>query len=408
MTCEVAVMNKRGVALAADSAVTLGDGEKVYLTAEKLFPVSSANGAGASIVPVGIMTYGAADIMGVPWETVVKLYAHKLGQRQFDRLEQYAQDFLRFVEGSQVLFPGPVQRRFFRLSVGSYWFQFYLNPLNDLLEKNPEDRKRAAAVLAELIDKDSEDTRTNCPMLEELGEGYGDRVVEEYAAELGELEEEIFGDFKFPKDIGQRLRESVKLMVTRNIFGEFSSTVVFAGMGEAEALPALFQYRVGTLVAGRLRFAKIDEARVDHDTDAVVVPMAQRQVIDMFYGGIWPELRPKLVEIAHSCLFDKTNGGGRKAAEKMRKDFEESFNDALNREIRESYTASLINAVGGLPRQELAGLAEALVSITIFVAKMSAGKRETVGGPIDVALISKGDGFVWVKRKQQMQGFSIG
>jgi len=61
------------------------------------------------------------------------------------------------------------------------------------------------------------------------------------------------------------------------------------------------------------------------------------------------------------------------------------------------------------PRKlELAGLAEALVSITIFVAKMSAGKRETVGGPIDVALISKGDGFVWVKRKERMQSFSIG
>ena len=24
---------------------------------------------------------------------------------------------------------------------------------------------------------------------------------------------------------------------------------------------------------------------------------------------------------------------------------------------------------------------------------------ETVGGPIDVAVISKGDGFVWIKRK---------
>jgi hypothetical protein len=37
MTCEVAVMNKRGVALAADSAVTVGNGFKVYHTAEKLF-----------------------------------------------------------------------------------------------------------------------------------------------------------------------------------------------------------------------------------------------------------------------------------------------------------------------------------------------------------------------------------
>jgi len=30
--------------------------------------------------------------------------------------------------------------------------------------------------------------------------------------------------------------------------------------------------------------------------------------------------------------------------------------------------------------------------------KMSQG-IETVGGPIDVAVISKGDGFVWIKRK---------
>ena len=29
MTCEVAVMNKRGIALAADSAVTLGNGRRI-------------------------------------------------------------------------------------------------------------------------------------------------------------------------------------------------------------------------------------------------------------------------------------------------------------------------------------------------------------------------------------------
>ena len=26
-------------------------------------------------------------------------------------------------------------------------------------------------------------------------------------------------------------------------------------------------------------------------------------------------------------------------------------------------------------------------------------EMETVGGPIDVAVISKGDGFIWIKRK---------
>jgi len=28
---------------------------------------------------------------------------------------------------------------------------------------------------------------------------------------------------------------------------------------------------------------------------------------------------------------------------------------------------------------------------------------ETVGGPIDVAVISKGDGFIWIKRKHYLR-----
>ena len=43
-------------------------------------------------------------------------------------------------------------------------------------------------------------------------------------------------------------------------------------------------------------------------------------------------------------------------------------------------------------------MAEALVSLTSFKRRVSAD-AETVGGPIDVALISKGDGFIWIKRK---------
>ena len=85
MTCEVAVMNRRGIALAADSAVTLGEGAKIYHSAEKLFPLSLA-------APVGIMTYGLADFMGVPWEIIIKIYGQKLDGRKFETLEQYAHD----------------------------------------------------------------------------------------------------------------------------------------------------------------------------------------------------------------------------------------------------------------------------------------------------------------------------
>jgi hypothetical protein len=43
-------------------------------------------------------------------------------------------------------------------------------------------------------------------------------------------------------------------------------------------------------------------------------------------------------------------------------------------------------------------MAESLVAITALKRRVTLG-AETVGGPIDVAVISKGDGFIWIKRK---------
>ena len=63
------------------------------------------------------------------------------------------------------------------------------------------------------------------------------------------------------------------------------------------------------------------------------------------------------------------------------------------------YIDPITTVVAMLPKHELASMAESLVSITSFKRKIGRGS-ETVGGPIDVAVISKGDGFVWVKRKQ--------
>lgn len=43
-------------------------------------------------------------------------------------------------------------------------------------------------------------------------------------------------------------------------------------------------------------------------------------------------------------------------------------------------------------------MAEALVHLTSLKRRISMDD-ETVGGPIDVAVISRGDGMVWIKRK---------
>jgi hypothetical protein len=76
MTAEIAVMNKSAVALAADSAVTIGTHPhiKVYNGINKLFALSKLS-------PVGVMVYGQAEFMGVPWEPKIKLCRRHLGKQ---------------------------------------------------------------------------------------------------------------------------------------------------------------------------------------------------------------------------------------------------------------------------------------------------------------------------------------
>lgn len=57
-----------------------------------------------------------------------------------------------------------------------------------------------------------------------------------------------------------------------------------------------------------------------------------------------------------------------------------------------------MSVVSHLPKDELAAMAETLINLTSFKRKVTMD-AQTVGGPIDVAIISKKDGFVWVKRK---------
>jgi hypothetical protein len=97
MTAEIGILNPMGVALAADSAVTIsaaseaGGRTKIYNSANKLFSLSKFH-------PVGIMVYGNAALMGFPWETIIKVFRAKLGDKQFDHLNDYCEQFFEGVK----------------------------------------------------------------------------------------------------------------------------------------------------------------------------------------------------------------------------------------------------------------------------------------------------------------------
>ena len=88
MTSEIAIMNRKGVALAADSVDTVSRGGnqttgKSYDTLHKVFRLPNTHS-------VGVMFYGNADCMGVPMETLIRMYP---GNKALPALTDYVADF---------------------------------------------------------------------------------------------------------------------------------------------------------------------------------------------------------------------------------------------------------------------------------------------------------------------------
>jgi ATP-dependent protease HslVU (ClpYQ) peptidase subunit len=91
MTAEIGIMNKTAIVLAGDSAVTIGDGKKVYNTANKIFQLCSRG-------TVGIMVYNNANWMGIPLETIIKSYSNEFGNSTLPNLEDYKKSFIDFLK----------------------------------------------------------------------------------------------------------------------------------------------------------------------------------------------------------------------------------------------------------------------------------------------------------------------
>lgn len=386
-------MNKRGVALAADSAVSIGDGQRVYHTAEKLFRLSNA--------PIAIMTYGCSEIMGVPWEILINTYIQQFGSRRFSTVEQYAMDFLHFVEGAEMFFPASAQEEWFLNIVESVWRANIREPW---LKKLGGDKKRHSAKASSLLLQTvkAEIARfQKVPQIETLGDEHGEKLFAVYGEGLRNLEDRVYHNVGLTDEIRDGLKLIAKLMHTRQWFhpDNFSGIVV-AGYGEAEPFPSLYIYSVGTIVSSKLRWIKNDEAHVDRAHPVIVIPFAQTDMIDLFCHGIYPTLKERLGEIISEYLLLQK---ARKPSKLKIQIIANDVRKIIEREFQEKYTVPVIGAVEVLSRCDLAKLAEALVSLTAFKARMSVGQQEAVGGPIDVAVISKGEGFAWVKRKSPIE-----
>jgi hypothetical protein len=408
MTAEVAILNKSAVALAADSTVTISRGSsdrKTYNSVNKLFTMSKHE-------PVGAMVYGDASFMGVPWEVIVKEYRRELQRKSFGTLREYLSDFVAFVERAEYL----------RETQGSHVWRIAFRVLQVIalavkercgtsaMPMSPtEATANADAVITEWRDR-----LNSFENLAIAGPDFLAQLQARYDKELREARDDAFEDTGVVlSDFAMTalLDIAAKAIATGRIPPE--TGLVVAGYGAEQVFPAVIT--ISPLLLACDRFLFNENAGKCYDVDmaheAALIPFAQQDVVTTFLDGIDPQIH-QIVDSSVSQLLEdfpsvametlKVEPAGKETEiaelrEKM-KQVKAEFFKKISDYKRESHTDPLIDVIAVLPKDELAAAAESLVSLTAIKRKMSL-EIETVGGPIDVAVISKGDGFVWIKRK---------
>lgn len=412
MTSEVVVMNRLGIALASDSAasVDIAGRTKIY-SANKLFMLSSRH-------PVGVMVYNNSSLLGVPWETILKMFRVHLGARSFASLEKYTSELLSFLSGNQHLFPPHIQKRYFLLLVKKFYEsindQVIKRVINYSREVDGEVPVNQLEMLGNVIDelviewREKEDICQECFGIEDVG----GKLVGEASGEINDI---IMNSFpSADNELVHKIQELAKLIVNKKeILNESLSGIVIAGYGDSEYFPVMDQIELGEILFDKPKFNRLETLRISADTPSVIKPFAQSDVVLTFLHGISPAFENKtiteiikiMIEIPKEVI-DAMPGVSRKRKDTYKQKVQGVTEDAIISviqklvEFRErKHLQPILQSIEFLPKDELAHAASSLVNLSSFQKRMSTTEDETVGGPIDVAVISKGDGFVWIDRK---------
>jgi hypothetical protein len=414
MTAEIAILNREAVAMAADSAATVSDktGHKIFSSANKIFALSKHH-------PIGIMIYGNAFFMGVPWETIIKIYRKRVGDKKFDTVKEYANDFIEFLKNNSRLFPDSEQEKYIIGCIYGFFNKVKKEIVASIKSKIEKKGSISENEIIQDIDKIISRLLSNwekgsCNI--ENPEIFRESISKKYNKVINDAIKEVYEKLPLSKNSKDSLIKIATYLFSSfpvNIVNTGISGVVISGFGEEEIFPSIVSFAIEGMANNVLKYNEENHSIVDYDNSAIIIPYAQQEMVRTFIDGISPmfdklyyrllketvENYPKI--ILDNVVPDLDTEGRNELLKKIKTVSLDNLKKGLakvNEVQSDHFVDPILKVVTFLPKNELAEMAESLVNLTCLRKKISMDD-ETVGGPIDVAVISKGDGLIWIKRK---------
>lgn len=404
MSAGICIMNRNAIAMAADSAVTVGDHIAIHNSANKLFSLSR-------IAPVGLIIYANSDLMNVPMEIIVKEFKKELGDKTYSLLKDYVGRFITFIENNSELLR-------FNINEKNYIDEVFFNLIRGLelghssmLEENKKalNRNLSDEEIAVIASEACQQTIDFIEGQKKIpGFNFEEYIKENYEKHFIELFEQT-EEFKWMNEEQRKTiaEASVKIFDTEFERNGYLGLAI-AGYGEDEIFPGLYHLHISGYINGKLRYWTVQESNITETQPASITPLAQTDVMDTFLFGINDRFLndlaneiPKQIEESIVKINDECFAPGKKDdVKKQLNSVTGSIIQHMLETAGDNYMRPIMQSVSTLPIEELALLAESMINITSIRRKVAFDKNiGTVGGPIDVAIVSKGDGFIWLKRK---------
>jgi hypothetical protein len=411
VTSEVALLNRSAVALAADSAATVTywnpqaskHEERYFKRANKIFNIISGK-------PVGLMTYAAGSLQGMPWEVLAKAFRDDRIGHVADTLPAYATNFFDYLAGNRDIFPEVGQLQHLTALVSEAVTAVSFNIIFDDGYKNETDPQKKLQIAENFVSTAEVNVAAN-GFINDVAEGILDEIRADASSIIDSINSTDEGKFLSSK-LGEPLFSRLITLAIERVFKEDLTPlnytgVVVAGYGDKQYMPQLEQFKVYGIFNNKLIYTRFEDGckKISFENTSEIVPIAQSTMvntfrlgadistlgrIDSYVGVAIDEFAAELVKAGH--LSAAAN------VDPMKTTVTSTFTDKVREHIWTTHGRPLRQVVGMLSPEELAELAETFVSAESLKERVTK-PSETVSGPVDVAVISKSDGFIWIKRK---------
>lgn len=395
MSAEVILMNKNGIAIAADSAVTIGNKTKIYNTADKMFMLSK-------YAPVGILIYNSASIMGIQLEIIIKQYRRKLGEKTFQTLKEYCDDFMSYcIEFANNYSGEKIELEIINnqiLNKCDEIFRIVLSMANKEVGKNSfkNDNELMEFInikIIEIVD------RTNVEI--------NDEVMDDlyYNNILSKLDTSNIIDFcseSYKINLKEETKKKIMLKLNdiirnKKYWDRSNFTgIAITGYGDNEIFPVCIQIETLGIINNKVLKLNENSFQITHEQNSQIIPLAQTDVMDEFFLGINNEINQIYVKKFKNGIASEKDESVKNKIIQLNTSIEEEKNKLVKDRLM-----NIHRSLSFLPRDEMIYMAEGMINLTSFKRRLVLDNfSENVGGPIDIAFISKGDGFIWIKRKK--------